>query len=150
MQSSNANYIHAKNFIKAIKVNPTELERHRECAFHSLLVTLLKLEYKGYREFVICELARQKGEQLLSAKRIKTVERMKNPHLPKFNGKRYVPDPYMLPLEELIYWCEMSTRCVYLREEAIVRYLELYDELMPELLRKAEEIKESDMVVKTA
>ena len=80
---------------------------------------------------LLCAIARKKGELISEISTKAEMERVVHPHVPHYDGSKFVPDEYMVPEEELICWSETSLRAP-LNDAGFNRYMELFRQVMPD------------------
>lgn len=100
-------------------------------ALQKLQATLSHCSDRGYTQKLLCSIAERKGVLILSATGKTDMEKILKPHAPHYDGVKFIPDPYLLPEEELICWSEASQRAP-LNEAGYRRYMKLFRQVFPE------------------
>lgn len=106
----------------------------REMRFSALRETCGYLHhYKslGYMQKLLCAIARKKGEKILAITTKADMQKVLKPRCPHFDGNKFIPDPLIIPEEELICWNETSLRGP-LTEPGYKRCAELFQQVFPE------------------
>ena len=100
-------------------------------ALRQVQANLMFYQERGYRSELLERIAARKAALIMSANSISEVEKIIRPRAPHFDGVRFIPDPYLLPEEELICWSETSLRAP-LNEAGYQRYMTLLRQIFPE------------------
>lgn len=100
-------------------------------AMKSLMSRLAYYKSHGYMERLLCAIARKKADMIMrttSKTEMKQVMKIKAPH---FDGNKFIADKYNVQEEEMIFWSEASL-IAPLKECAVKRYMELFQQFFPE------------------
>lgn len=92
-------------------------------------------ERRNYISALLSSLATKKAELIVQARTKMEMEQICNPHVPYFDGEKFISDAYMPPEEELLCWCEAS-RHTPLNEIGARRYIEVFCQVFPEKSRE--------------
>ena len=88
-------------------------------------------EKLGYMSKLLCAIAEKKCEHIMAVTTKADVEQIVKPCCPHYDGSKFIPGPYSVPEEEMICWSEASLKAP-LNSEACKRYLELFQQVLPE------------------
>lgn len=88
-------------------------------------------EKLGYMSKLLCAIAEKKCEHIMAVTTKADVEQIVKPCCPHYDGNKFIPGPYSVPEEEMICWSEASLKAP-LNSEACKRYLELFQQVLPE------------------
>ena len=80
---------------------------------------------------LLCAIAEKKCEHIMAVTTKADVEQIVKPCCPHYDGNKFIQGPYSVPEEEMICWSEASLKAP-LNSEACKRYLELFQQVLPE------------------
>lgn len=106
----------------------------RELHFDALKRLQGQLNYykeQGFLSKLLCGIAEKRGAMILKTSSKTEMERVMTPHIPHYDGVKFVPDKYSIPEEEMIAWSKASEHFP-LDEVGFKRYMELFEQLFPE------------------
>ena len=110
---------------------PDHIREMRFSALQEMARYLHHYESLGYMQELLCGIARKKGEKIMSVTTKADMQKLLKPRRPHFDGNKFIPDPLIIPEEELICWSLAS----YDRppgDIAIKRIMELFQQVFPE------------------
>lgn len=109
-----------------------QVRRIRFSALREVQRHLVHYQRLGIVPGLLCAIARKKGEIIWGITTKAEMERVAYPHVPYYDGNKFIPDKYCIPVEEMICWSETSLRAP-LNEAGSKRYMELFAQIFPEV-----------------
>lgn len=107
---------------------PKRICQLRMEALRTILSRLHCYKKMGFDHRLLCAIAEKKGTLAMKITTKAQLHQLKQPRGPHFDGVKFLSDEYMVPEEELIYWCETSLRAP-LSEPGYRRYSELFQQV---------------------
>lgn len=114
---------------------PDRVKKLRLGAVGSLQRYLRHYRLLGYMPKLLYAIAEKKCRMIGSIETKSEMEKLIRPNCPRYDGARFIPDPYSVPEEELICWSETSLKGP-LNAEGFQRYMELFKQVLPEESRR--------------
>ena len=115
-------------------VDETISDKVRGMRFNALMTLQAQLNhYKklGYVDELIDGIAEKKSGMIMKVTSKTEMDRVLQPHAPRYDGCRFIPDEYLTPEEELIAWSQTSLKGP-LVECGQRRFSELFKQLFPD------------------
>lgn len=110
----------ASEHLKKLRIAALNKVQHRLNAYHHL----------GYIRQLTTTIAEKKCSMIQKAATQAEIKRILGPRCPRYDGNKFVEDPYILPEEELIGWSCVSLQ-VPLNAVGAARFQELFNRIFP-------------------
>lgn len=111
----------ASEHLKKLRIAALNKVQRRLNAYHHL----------GYIRQLTTAIAEKKCSMIQKAATQAEMKRILGPRCPRYDGSKFVEDPYILPEEELIFWSCASLQFP-LNTVDTARFLELFHRIFPE------------------
>lgn len=108
-----------------------KVKKYRFDAFNEVRQLIKYYEGLGYGDKLLNPIAEKKCEFIHQIITKADKDEVIKPHIPHYDGNRFVPDKYHIPEEELIGWSQTSLRGP-LNSIGMKRYMELFKSIYPE------------------
>ena len=110
----------ASEHLKKLRIAALNKVQRRLNAYHHL----------GYIRQLTTAIAEKKCSMIQKATSQAEIKRILGPRCPRYDGNKFVEDPYILPEEELIGWSCVSLQ-VPLNAVGAARFQELFNRIFP-------------------
>lgn len=110
----------ASEHLKKLRIAALNKVQHRLNAYHHL----------GYIRQLTTTIAEKKCSMIQKATSQAEIKRILDPRCPRYDGSKFVEDPYFLPEEELICWSCASLQFP-LNAVGAARFQELFHRIFP-------------------
>lgn len=117
-------------------------DKLRELRFSAAMTLrgyLNRYKKHNYLDKLLVGIAEKKSKMIMEITSKSEMDKMLHPHAPTYDGVKFIPNKYLVPEEELICWSETSLRAP-LNEAAFKRYMELFEQILPEESKKISEV----------
>ena len=103
----------------------------RFSALRQLRSQVMHYQELGYMDKLLHGITQKRSAMIMNATTKTEMERIMQPHAPRYDGNRFIPDEYSIPEEELIAWSQISLKGP-LNSVGQKRFMELFKDLFPE------------------
>ena len=110
---------------------PDAIKELRIEALNKLQRSLNHYKHLGFIPKLTSTIAEKKCEMIKEATSKTEMQKFLKPRCPRYDGSKFVEDPYIVPEEELICWSYASLRFP-LNSIGAARFKELFDRIFPD------------------
>ena len=107
-----------------------ELKELRVDALTKVQRSLNHYHHLGYIRELTSAIAEKKCQMIKEATSRTEMQKFLKPHCPRYDGSKFVEDPYIVPEEELICWSHTSLRAP-LNSIGAARFKEVFQRVFP-------------------
>ena len=105
-----------------------KLRAERIDALQTLAGFLTRLKGENIRDTLLAKIAHDKAKLILNARTKSKIQELLHPKPPRYNGGRFISNPFLSDGEELLAWLKASTN-VPLDSDAVLRVNSLIQKL---------------------